>query len=143
MVKFKIGFTISAETLFSLMSKMLPIDNLEVQEVMERPAHAPPRHAHALRRNIAAQVKRLGPDSQSKRRRELNLKEGINGVLLAALSDGETHKAAELKPLLKAAGFSQNSVGSRLQSLREHGVVKQMGDGGWRLIEIENAQQRA
>lgn len=36
-VKFKLGFTVSAETLFTLLSKMLPIDDLSVEEVVEPP----------------------------------------------------------------------------------------------------------
>ena len=33
-VKFKLGFTVSAETLFGLLSKMLPIEDLSVEEVL-------------------------------------------------------------------------------------------------------------
>ena len=34
MVRFKIGFEIGAETLFGMLSKMLPIDNLSVEEIV-------------------------------------------------------------------------------------------------------------
>ena len=137
MVKFRLGFTISAETLFLLMSKMLPIDDLAVEEVME----AAPRQQH----NLKAQLKHLGQDSlmpppkkqhkPQKRRRGVDLKRGINGIILTALSDGGTHRAVDLQPLLRAAGFSENSVSSRLQQLKEHGVVRQVGMGTWRLTD--------
>ena len=35
-VKFKIAFTINAETLFTLASKLLPIEDLSIEEVVER-----------------------------------------------------------------------------------------------------------
>ena len=134
MVKFRLGFTISAETLFALMSKVLPIDDLSVEEIAPTPKH-----------NIAQQVKRLGADSlmpppakQRKKqvnRRGLNLKEGINGVILAHMADGQSYRETDLRPLLKAAGFSENSVSSRLQALLDHGVVKRVGHGQWRLTD--------
>jgi hypothetical protein len=36
MVKFKIGFTIPSETLFSMVAKFLPIEDLHVEEIMEQ-----------------------------------------------------------------------------------------------------------
>jgi len=139
MVKFRLGFTISAETLFLLMSKMLPIDDLAVEEVMDAPPN--PRH------NLKAQIKHLGQDSlmpppkakqpQKRKRasRGLNLKQGINGIILVALSDGAVHRAVDLQPMLKAAGYSPNSVSSRLQELRNNGVVRQVSTGAWRLTD--------
>lgn len=136
MVKFKIGFEIGAETLFGMLSKMLPIDNLHVEEIVE----TPPRF------NLKAQVEKLGADSllppkfapRKKPRAKRNgigpnLKAGINRIIVEVLSDNLPHRAVELKTHFKSAGFSENSVGSRLQALRENGVVKQMGDGTWQL----------
>jgi hypothetical protein len=153
MVKFRLGFTISAETLFSMMSKVLPIDDLHVEEVFE-----PDRgHGHPLggfkdtehlpTHNLKAQIKHLGQDSlmpkqlkpkqpaKQQRRRGVDLKRGINGIIITALSDGAVHRAVDLQPLLKAAGFSENSISSRLQQLKEHGVVRQTGIGAWRLTD--------
>lgn len=135
MVKFRLGFTISAETLFALMSKVLPIDDLSVEELPPAPI---PKH------NIAQQVKRLGADSlmppkqqhrKKRPNRGLNLKQGINGIILAHMADGQPHREVDLRPLLKAGGYSENSVASRLQSLKEHGVVRQLGRGEWRLTD--------
>jgi hypothetical protein len=130
MVKFRLGFTVSAETLFALMSKVLPIDDLSVEEVMDRPR--PP--------SALPERKKLPRKAYAKRvSKGLNLNEGINGIILTAMSDGLAHRAADLQPLVKAAGFSPNSVGSRLQALREHGVVKQLDNGGWRLsVPVDN-----
>ena len=54
-VKFKLGFTVSAETLFTLMSKLLPIEDLSVEEVIERP----PVPAHLDQLDIRLTVSKL------------------------------------------------------------------------------------
>ena len=137
-MKFKIGFTIDAETLFGIMAKVLPIEELTVEELTPPPVVAPPRH------NLRAQIKSLGADSllpgpkvRKKQRtgRGPDLKSGINGVIVKAMADGQEHRAVDLAPLLQAAGFSSNSIASRLGSLRLHGVVKQVGGGRWRLTD--------
>ena len=127
MVRFKIGFEIGAETLFGMLSKMLPIDNLSVEEIV-------PIKTERVITGVKAHPQIRSPTARKKRHSNgLDLKKGINGVMLAVLNDGQPHRATELRPLVKAAGFSSNSVGSRLQALREKGVVKQIGDGTWRL----------
>lgn len=123
-VKFKIGFTIPSETLIELIGKFLPIEDLEVEEIVERqpklPLHA---IAHAVDHTEKVKKKRYTPGP--------NLKKGINGILITALSDGPK-RAAQLQPLLKAAGYSEGSVNSRLEFLRSFGLVEPVGDGNWR-----------
>lgn len=120
-VKFKLGFTVSAETLFGLLSKMLPIEDLSVEEVLSR-VETTPRLAPTRRPAIA---KRRG--------QELNLKEGINGVLVRALENGPL-RSSELRSFLTKAGFSANSTSSRLEHLKKHQIVVN-NDGVWRLKE--------
>jgi DNA-binding IclR family transcriptional regulator len=48
-------------------------------------------------------------------------------------------KALELQPLIKAAGYSESSINSRLEFLREKGIVERIGDGHWRLKETNAA----
>jgi hypothetical protein len=76
-VKFKIGFTIDAETLFGLISKFLPLENLSVEEVALRPAHAaPPRLS-----KIAERVERAKP-KQKRASRGMDLKAGVNRIMV-------------------------------------------------------------
>jgi|HubBroStandDraft_5_1064220.scaffolds.fasta_scaffold1192908_1 hypothetical protein len=132
-VKFKIGFTINGETLFGLMSKMLPIENLEVEEVIDSSDHLvlKPVPAGAMKILNAAKHE---PKPQIHKRASPgpNLGKGINGIIVAALSDGPK-RAADLQPKAVAAGFSANSVTSRLEELRKFGVIERVGDGKWRL----------
>jgi hypothetical protein len=128
-VKFKIGFTIDGEMLFGMLSKFLPIENLSVEEVMPQSDRLvlKPVPAGAMKILAAAKQRRkfkrasLGP----------NLEKGINGVIMTALSSGP-QSAKDLLPKTVAAGFSPNSVTSRLEELRRFGVIERVGDGTWR-----------
>ena len=125
-VKFKLGFTVSAETLFGLLSKMLPIEDLSVEEVLSR-VETTPRLAPTQRSAIAKPVR------AKRRGQELNLKEEINGVLVRALENGPL-RSSELRSFLTKAGFSANSTSSRLEHLEKHQIVVN-NDGVWRLKE--------
>jgi hypothetical protein len=132
-VKFKLGFTIDSETLFGILSKFLPIEDLSVEEVIER-SKSDPAIRLDKRFDLPKPVKpkrKQAPRGRSVR--GVNLTEGINAILMQAMADGKPHHAVEFRPLLNARGYSSNSVGSRMQQLREHGIVKQLGDGTWEL----------
>ena len=122
-VNFKVGFTISGETLFALFAKMLPIDDLSVEEI---PAHKPPAKPTALPNGRKPQAR--------KKQNPMRLKDGINGIVLTAMSD-KPMKAQELQPLIKAAGYSVNSINSRLEALRIKGIIARVGDGRWRVVD--------
>lgn len=128
MVKFKVAFTITAETMFSMLSKFLPVEDLTVEEMVPKPVSAQPKLARQFVRDTPKLKRKRSPS------RTFDLNSGINRIIMELLADGQTHKAIEIKPLLKKAGFSANSVGSRLQALREKGIVEQMGKGAWRAI---------
>lgn len=119
-VEYKVKFTISGEALFALFAKLLPIEDISIEEVLsgvETTLHLTPTMKKRARRRSA------GP----------NLKAGINVVLVTAMQDKPPLRAAELQPIVKAAGFSPNSVNSRLEELRKYGVVERAGDGTWKL----------
>jgi hypothetical protein len=126
-VKFKIGFTIPAETLFGLLAKVLPIEDLQVEELLVTEKTVQPQIAPAPRLQAVSK-----PKKKSKRQsRGIALNHGINALILNYLADDKPHRAAELQPVLSAAGFSGNSVGSRLQALRAAGVIFQPELGLW------------
>jgi hypothetical protein len=124
-VKFKIGFTINSEALIHAIGKFLPIEDLEVEELVPRriePASKPKLLGdHKPKRQVRRRAS-PGPD----------LKKGINMVIVNEL-EKEPKRALELQPKVMAAGFSGNSVNSRLESLRSAGVVERIGDGRWQM----------
>jgi hypothetical protein len=129
-MKLKIGFTVSAETLFGLMAKLLPIDDLHIEELGEtaRPSLAP---AKAAPKQIGKPHK---PPPKQQRRQSAgpDLKSGVNRIIVEALSGGP-RRASEIKPLLKAAGYAESGIGSRLEKLRAVGIVHQPEFGLWQL----------
>jgi hypothetical protein len=138
-VKFKVGFTMSAETLFGIIAKMLPIEDLQVEEIEPRAVPAPPKVA-ALAGPIKKPRKPYPKEvRRGNRHTGPNLDVGVNAIIMAHLSDGKPHYATELKPLLKAAGFSPNGTGSRLQSLLRAGVLHQPAYGLWQIGEAKKA----
>lgn len=130
MMKFKIGFTVTTETLFNLLATVLPIEDLHVEEVRE--------YMPSPQRKLARQLVHDLPKLRHKRQsRELNLYTGINKIIMTLFADGEPHKAIELRPLLINGGFSFNSVTSRLIGLERHGVVEHLKNGTWRLKPMQ------
>jgi hypothetical protein len=127
-VKFKIGFTIPADTMFDLIAKLLPIEDFSVEEL--------PIKTLAERAIAIAHRPKLKRQTHKRASPGPNLKNGINGIIMMALSDGGLKRAVELQPKVKAAGFSENSVNSRLEALRSHGVIEQIGDGRWKLKDV-------
>ena len=133
-MKFKVAFTMDGETLFKLLGKVLPIEDLNVEEFIERPQSQPTvLKAHRVITGLKSQVQIAKPKGKRRVSKPLDLNAGINAVIMEAMAGGLPVRAVDLRPKIKARGFSENSVGSRLQNLREHGVVEQAGDGTWRL----------
>jgi hypothetical protein len=132
-VKFNVGFTISGETLFALIAKFLPVDDLHVEEV-------PP-----LAKLKVEKIARLeGPKNRPKpkrawgnRYRGASLDGGANAVVMSLLSDGKPHAASELKPLFEAAGYAPSGVGSRLDKLRDRDTIHQPSYGLWQIGEAK------
>jgi hypothetical protein len=123
-VKYKIAFTMDAETLFGLMSKVLPIENLSVEELVE---HQPKLPIEA----IAHAVKHITTKRKKRPSIPIRLDRGINGIILTAMLDKPV-RAIDIRPKIVAAGFSGNSLTSRMQFLQEHGVIEPLGDGTWK-----------
>jgi hypothetical protein len=140
MVSFKIGFEMTGEALFGLIAKFLPVDNLSVEEV---PRKAEPRDPPVARLAHLKAVKPAKPERAKRKSKGLNLSDGVNGVIMGILEDGQPHRAVELEGPVRAKNYSGNSVGSRLQNLREHGIVEQIGGGRWRLTEAHRPKQSA
>jgi hypothetical protein len=128
-MKFKIGLTISAETLFGLIAKMLPIEDLQVEEVPER-----------LETKVEKIAQLSGPKIRPPRPRgnRFNgpiLDGGGNKIVMDLLSDGKGHSARELKGLFEAGGYAPSGVGSRLDKLRDANVIHQPEYGLWQIGE--------
>lgn len=134
-VKFKIGFTIDAETLFDIVSKFLPLENLSVEEVVERPERpSTPR----LPKAVAARIKADTPKIK-RRRKSVDAGGGQLKVIVDHLrAIGGVAVYGEIGDALQAAGFSKAGVGSALKRALENGIVRKH-ERGYALPETINA----
>jgi hypothetical protein len=134
MVKFKIGFTIEAESLFAYVSKLMPsLHDFQVEEVyvappiVERPI---PKVAQLVAtRQIAKPIKKKNVN------RKRFLETGANKVVLDVLADKKPHNSVEIKAAMKAAGFAETGSGAKMSKLKSYGILFQPGIGVWQLKE--------
>jgi hypothetical protein len=130
-MKYKITFTIQSEDLFQILSSILPLSDLAVEE-----AEPPPQQKsqfviqHPTQRPHRRPAKRTSSVP-------FNPNGGINKIILSCLATGP-HRALDIRPLLAEGGYSPNSIGSRLQKLHARGVITQMGDGLWSLASQDS-----
>jgi hypothetical protein len=130
-VKFKIGFTIPSDTLIALIAKMLPIEDVSIEEIVPKPTLAERAIAiHKLMHKPKRKISRASPGP--------NLSKGINGIILTELSTGPK-RAVELQPKIVADGFSANSVNSRLEELRKYGAIERTSTGLWKIKNNQHA----
>jgi hypothetical protein len=127
-VKYKIGFDIDGQTLFAVLAKFLPVDNVTVKEIISEPTPQPLPKPQPLP-NPRIERKKYAKSAPSI---PMRLDAGINRIIVEALRS-RPHRAVEFKPMLKKAGYSESSVQSRLAELRLKGVVEQIWDGSWTL----------
>ena len=128
-IKYKLGFTIDSETLFGILSKFLPVQDLSVEEVMERPAERP---------LIAKGTPFKAPRVPQVRRKKgsgyaLNLYAGSNAIIMATFADGEPHAGVECDAAMSVAGYATNGLYGRLDRLRRHGYITHLRPGQWQL----------
>ena len=129
--KFRIGLTITPEVLFGIIAKVFPVEDLHIEQIVETPMPDP-----AIRFDKRFDLPKPKPKLQRVKRNSHgpNLTAGINKLIMDILEDGP-HTAVDMKGVMEATGYSPNSIGSRLQSLEEHGIVKRAGNGKWKLLE--------
>lgn len=138
MVKFRIGFTITPEVLFGIIGKVLPLEDMHIEQVVETPAPDPKWHPDpAIRFDKKFDLPKPTKSKKHKRNPSIpiDLTKGVNKTIMDLLKNGP-HKAIEMRAALrKTTSYSPNSIGSRLQSLERNGVVVRMGDGKWCLAK--------
>ena len=137
-VKFKVGFTMSAETLFSIIAKFLPIEDLQVEEVPELKTI---KHEKIAR--LSEPQAPRPPRPPGNRHNGPILDAGANAIVMALLADGKPHTPKELMPLFSAAGYAASGVGSRLEKLRDYSVIHQPELGLWQIGEAPPKKKAA
>jgi hypothetical protein len=145
-IKYKLGFTIDSETLFSIMSKFLPIQDLSVEEILPRPdprdvATIKPAYPNVL---PPKKPRKQPPFPRAKRLADhaVNLHAGVNALIMTMLADGKEHHMGESHAPIKAAGYSSNGIYSRTQRLVRHGYVAKGTHGYHLTLKGKNAWEK-
>lgn len=120
MVKYRLGFTISGETLFGLLARVLPIEDLSVEEIAPTPVKSP-KVAQPLPKLVIS-AKKSNKQRAPRTSGGPNLEAGVNKVIMDALAKGPL-RAGELKGHVEAAGYAATGIGSRLERLLHHKVL--------------------
>lgn len=128
-IKYKLGFTIDSEVMFMLLSKFLPIENLSVEEVVERPA--PDSAIRFDKRFDLPKPVRKSKRNYGEPGNNVDLTRGVNAIIMAVLLDGKKHSPLELKEAMAKTAYSVNGLGSRLERLRHFGFVHKLRKGEW------------
>ena len=145
-IKYKLAFTIDSETLFGIMSKFLPVQDLSVEEVpMEDRVNAKMQQLGAAlgeRQLKRADLPELLASIKPKRHRrvnKVNLYKGSNAIIMAALADGGHHPNTDIAPNMVKAGYATNGLYGRMERLRRHGYVMRPRAGYWQLTPAGKA----
>ena len=134
MIKYKVGFAISAETLFRLLGKLLPIEDLEVEELIALEPKPKPK--------LAPKLEHVKPKTRASRRSGgPNLQEGVNATILQALGTGPK-RHHELRQVVVTAGYAGSGVGSRIDRLLEHGIITRTAPGVYEIADGPHVQTR-
>jgi hypothetical protein len=136
-IKYKLGFTIDSETLFSIMSKFLPIQDLSVEEVpvIERQLKRAdlPALLHSLHKPKPPRKQPPHPRAPRVSGYPVNLYGGVNNIIMASLADGKPHTLVDSHANIVAAGYSKSGLYSRVQRLVKHGYIVRVRSGYYQL----------
>ena len=142
MIKYRLGFTMSAETLFALVAKVLPIEDLSVEEIAPVPVKAGRQLADSGPHPQLAKPKRRSP-APRKNGYAANLDAGTNAIILKVLADGKPHRTREIKDAFVAGGYNPNGTGSSMARQEKWGLIEHVGVGMWQLTKEQRQKQSA
>jgi hypothetical protein len=139
-MKFKVGFTISAETLFGIIAKFLPVEDLHVEEV---PEILPKIGKVETIARLGGPENRLKPPPLRRNRHNgPSLETGANAIILKMLEDGQPHRYRDLHQAVGAAGYAATGIGSKLTRLRALNVLHQPEIGLWQIGEAPATKKK-
>jgi hypothetical protein len=136
MIKYRLSFVMPGEVLFGLLAKVLPIEDLSVEEIAPTPAKLKAKTAPQLVKPQRKQAPRVAGYAK-------NLEAGTNAIILKVLADGQVHRTREIKEAFTAGGFNPNGTGSTIERQRKWGLIRRVGEGQWQLTEEQMKKQSA
>jgi hypothetical protein len=136
MIKYRLSFVMPGEVLFGLLAKVLPIEELSVEEIAPTPAKLKIKTAPQL---VKPKLKRAPRASGY----APNLEAGTNAATLKVLADGQVHRTKEIKKAFVATGYNPNGTGSTIERLRKWGLIRRVSEGHWQLTEEQMKKKQS
>ena len=125
-VKFKIGFTVPAETLFGMMAKFLPIEDLHVEEVID--------HPHVKQATISKIEKpRKKYSSPFKHASGKPLTDLV--VEWMGQNPKQIYAWRDMSKFAVEMGFNKSSINNAATRLLHQKQIQKVGPGKYRLVE--------
>jgi hypothetical protein len=131
MTKYKIGFTIQAETLFAMMAKMLPIDDVKIQEFIEPPLEKQSKVAQQVIAALGAPQK----EKPIKLQKHFYHPSGktCQNFILEFLQKRPSATWSEMSHFLVSLGYNKSSVNNAVSRLVEKKFIERVTTGVYRL----------
>jgi hypothetical protein len=126
MVKFKIGFTIESETLFFMMSKFLPVNDLHVEEIVDRSTE---------------QIKLTLPKEKKSPKRVSHFKHSsgrtLQDFILEYMNNTSNYPVTwvELANRAESLGFRKSSINNGVTRLIKAKLIQRISSGKYKLME--------
>jgi hypothetical protein len=136
MVKFRIGFTIDAQTMFAYISKFFPnLDDLHVEEMPDSPV--------IKQQSIVAKLVEKGKQKIDttkppiRRRKYDETGKTIEKFILEFMEsqDGKTATWGDINKHIIASGFGRSSCNNKLDALMKKGQIEKLELGLYKLKE--------
>jgi predicted DNA-binding protein YlxM (UPF0122 family) len=131
-VKFQIGFTITSETLFAMMSKFLPIEDLSVQEILEQPKIKQSAIAKLIEENRPKMI-------SDKKKRMARFKHESGRTLQSLVEEAmaknpdKLYGWGELSEFAYSFGFHKSSINNAITRMILQKVIEKAKPGMYKL----------
>lgn len=135
MIKFKVGFTITSEMLFKLASQFLPIDDLSVEEIIEKSKTVDEVFLSG------APIKVIAPKKKQQVTKKFKHPDGRSTMdfvmeYLSKLPDKKA-KWVAIRKYIENQGFSKSSVNNGISRLIKINKIKRIAPGIYQIISHE------
>jgi hypothetical protein len=133
-MKFKLGFTVQAETLLMMMSKFLPIEDLHVEEILDTPIK---------QQSVVAKLIEKAKIDKPKDPRRVMFKhesgKSLKDFILEYISQTPKHLATwnEMSKYSVTLGYNKSSINNAVARLEKEGKIHRTAPGKYRLIEAK------
>jgi len=127
-IKYKIGLTITAETLFGMIAKFLPIEDLYVEEILPQSQNV---------EKITDLAPKTKPGKNTNKQFKHPSGKPLTYFILEYFKQDQKHNPSwnELSKYTVELGFNKSSINNSISRLLKQGKIEKMTYGKYKLAE--------